>query len=260
MSNVCWQTFDLRDVGQFFLSAKIFAKHSQNLSHLGDYKIFLGAILCCKINHKTLICLFCCEVRWVEKTQKLEFKNLPAMRSSKVNYISTSKTEAFTMVTSYPLLNKMSNFVMRRGPTCINHPCKNRIFLDLLHPLTKDLWPPIEFLWPSSTWKSLLTYAVQCHFFSTAAPFIDLPFKTALLEFKWVGCRDRQRSDQFISTFLRPPLTRKSLHSYFLKSILKKALLYHPFMHQRVWQLSHCLKRKMTLRMTKTISWHWSCR
>ena len=45
------------------------------------------------------------------------------MRSSKVKYISTSKTEAFTMVTSHPLLRKMSNFVMRRGPTCINDPC-----------------------------------------------------------------------------------------------------------------------------------------
>ena len=34
MSNVCWQIFDLRDGGQqSFLSAKIFAKHSQNLSH-----------------------------------------------------------------------------------------------------------------------------------------------------------------------------------------------------------------------------------
>ena len=48
------------------------------------------------------------------------------MRSSKVKYISTSKTEAFTMVTSHPLLRKMPNFVMRRGPTCINHPWESQ--------------------------------------------------------------------------------------------------------------------------------------
>ena len=61
------------------------------------------------------------------------------MRSSKVNYISTSKTEAFTMVTSHTLLIKMSNFVMRRGH-CINSLASTALYYCMKLQLTMGEW------------------------------------------------------------------------------------------------------------------------
>ena len=124
MSNVCWQIFDLRDGGQqgsaVFLSAKIFAK---TFSKPFSWYFFNTQLWFTK---PCIFVLNKCSLKWADWKRLINSNSKQEMTNNDViicQYISTLKNKTFTMVTSHPWLRKRSNFVMRRGPTCINHPC-----------------------------------------------------------------------------------------------------------------------------------------
>ena len=66
-----------------------------------------------------------CSLKWADQKRLIYSNSKQEITNNDVimcQYISTLKNKTFTMVTSHPWLRKRSNFVMRRGPTCINHP------------------------------------------------------------------------------------------------------------------------------------------
>ena len=67
-----------------------------------------------------------CSLKWADRKRLIYSNSKQEITNNDVTmcqYISTLKNKTFTLVTSHPWLRKRSNFVMRRGPTCINHPC-----------------------------------------------------------------------------------------------------------------------------------------